>query len=136
MLSAFFHFDGNCREAVEFYASVFETAQPCFNTYGCMAAPDYPVPEEYADRIAFTFLLIEGDEVQFSDFPPGMTFVRGNSASLMVSSSDAQKLKKWFDKMKEGGTTGMELQKTSFSKCYGNLTDRFGVQWHFNLYQA
>ena len=33
-LELFFHFDGNCREAVEFYAKVFRTEVSNIMTYG------------------------------------------------------------------------------------------------------
>ncbi len=132
MVSAFLHFDGNCREAVEFYASVFGSPKPHFNTYGGMPAePGFPLPEEFADRVAFVFLAIEGSEVQFSDFPPGVSRTAGNDFDLMVSADSEEKIRRWFDRLKVGGEAGMEPQKTPFSGCYGNLRDRFGVMWHF-----
>lgn len=137
MISAFLHFDGNCREAVEFYASVFGVPKPRFNAYGDIPPdPDFPIPAEFADRIAFTFLVIEGSEVQFSDFPPGAVFIKGNDIDLMVTTDSEEKIRQWFDGLKTGGDVGMEPQKTFWSKCYATLTDKFDVQWHFNLYEG
>ena len=34
-----------------------------------------------------------------------------------------------FNQLKEGGIVGMELQETFWSKCYGSVTDKFGIQW-------
>ena len=41
-------------------------------------------------------------------------------------------MKSLFHKLKEGGTVGMELQETFWSKCYGSLTDKFGIGWQFS----
>jgi PhnB protein len=41
-------------------------------------------------------------------------------------------IKTLFNKLQEGGTIGMDLQETFWSKCYGSVTDKFGIQWQFN----
>jgi PhnB protein len=41
-------------------------------------------------------------------------------------------LKSWYEQLKDGGTVGMELQETSRSKLYGQVTDKFGIHWQFN----
>ncbi len=69
----------------------------------------------------------------FSDTFPGMTFVVGNNITLAFVSKDLDELKLAFNKLKEGGTVGVELQETSWSKCYGQITDQFGIEWQFNF---
>ena len=34
--------------------------------------------------------------------------------------------------MKEGSSVEMDLQETFWSKCYGSLTDKFGIIWQFS----
>jgi PhnB protein len=68
----------------------------------------------------------------FSDVFPGMPFVEGNNISLTIASKNLDEIKSLFHKLQEGGTIGMELQETFWSKCYGNLTDKFGIGWQFN----
>ena len=55
----------------------------------------------------------------FSDVFPGMPFIAGNNISLAIVNKDLDKLKSYFNKLKEGGTVDMELQETFWSKCYG-----------------
>ena len=43
-----------------------------------------------------------------------------------------KRLESAFDKLKEGGSVGMELQETFWSKCYGSLKDKFGIEWQFS----
>lgn len=91
------------------------------------------VPEEAKNLIMHSRLNIFGSNVMFSDVFPGMPFVIGNNISLAVVVDSMDALQSAFDKLKEGGKVGMELQETFWSKCYGKFTDKFGVQWQFNL---
>jgi PhnB protein len=41
-------------------------------------------------------------------------------------------IKQWFGRLKERGSITMELQETFWSKCYGSLTDKFGINWQLS----
>lgn len=133
-VEVYLNFKGNCREAVLFYAQVFETEEPHIMAFGdAPPNPEYPLPEEVKDWVMHARLSINGSTVMFSDVFPNMPFVEGNNISLSLLSSDEDKLRSWFDRLKEGGTVAMELQETFWSKCYGSLRDQFGIEWQFNL---
>lgn len=51
---------------------------------------------------------------------------------MVVVSNDIDKIKSQFNKMKEGGTVIMKLQETFWSKCYGKIKDKFGIEWQFS----
>nr|WP_246627913.1 VOC family protein [Paenibacillus oenotherae] len=128
------NFNGNCREAVLFYAEVFGTEEPKFMTFGdTPPSPEYPLPEEAKSLIMHTRLVISGSNVMFSDVFPGMPFTVGNNVSLALVMDNEDELKSAFSKLQVGGKIGMELQETFWSKCYGSLTDKYGVEWQFNL---
>lgn len=130
----YLNFNGNCREAVEFYAEVFGTEKPHIMTFGeSPPNPEYPLPEEAKDLVMHSRLTISGSNVMFSDTFPGMPFIQGNNISLAVVSKDEGEVKTFFNKLKEGGQVGLELQETFWSKCYGQVTDQFGIEWQLNL---
>lgn len=132
-VDVYLNFNGNCREAVEFYASVFGTEKPQIMAYGDVPPdPNYSMPEEAKNLVMHTRLNISGSNVMFSDTFPGMPFIPGNNISLTINSSDINEVKSSFNKLKEEGTVDMELQETFWSKCYGSLTDKFGIPWLFN----
>ncbi|MGG1617734.1 VOC family protein [Paenibacillus sp. NRS-1781] len=132
-IDVYLNFNGNCREAAEFYAEVFETDKPKIMTFGQTPPnPEYQLPEEAKDLVMHTRLDIDGSNVMFSDVFPGMPFVVGNNISLSFVNKDIDKIKLLFDKLKEGGEVGMELQETFWSKCYGSLKDKFGIEWQLN----
>ncbi|MCT4477653.1 VOC family protein [Peribacillus sp. NPDC101481] len=133
-VDAYLNFNGNCRQAVEFYAEVFGTELPNIMTFGeTPPNPDFTLPEEAKDLVMHTRLNINGSNIMFSDTFPGMPFVEGNNISLAYVSNDLDEIKSIFNKLSEGGTVGVELQETFWSKIYGQLTDKFGIKWQFNF---
>jgi len=133
-INAYVIFNGNCRQAVEFYAEVFQTSKPQIVTYG-EGSPDdaeFSLPEEFKSKVMHTELIIDGSTVMFSDAYPGKPFVAGNNISLTLGTTDLDVVKHAFSRLAEGGTITMELQETSWSKYYGMLTDKFGIEWQFN----
>ena len=133
-VQAYVNFNGNCREAVEFYAEVFGREKPQIMAYGDTPADEgFPLTEETKNLVMHTSLEIEGSTVMFSDVPPGMPFVAGNNISLVIISKDMDKIRSMFNKLKVDGTVGMDLQETFWSKYYGFATDKFGIGWQFNF---
>lgn len=132
-LDVYLNFNGDCREAVEFYAEVFGTEPPQIMTFGeTPPDPNFTLPEEAKNLVMHTRLKIEGCNVMFSDVFPGMPFVEGNNVSLSVGSKNIDDVKRYYYKLQEGGKVSMELQETFWSKCYGSLKDKFGIEWQFN----
>jgi PhnB protein len=132
-IDVYLNFNGNCREAVEFYAEIFGTEKPQIMTFGeAPQHPDYSLPEEAKDLVMHAKLTISGSNVMFSDTFPGQPFVNGNNISLALVSKNLNEIKNSFAKLKENGKVAMELQETFWSKCYGQVTDQFGVIWQFS----
>ncbi|WP_147534663.1 VOC family protein [Bacillus marasmi] len=132
-IEAYLNFAGNCREAVEFYADVFGTEPPQIMTFEeAPQDPNYPLPEEAKNLVMHANIIVSGSKLMFSDIFPGMPFQMGNNISLAVLSKDENELKSWFNKLKDDGKVNMELQETFWSKCYGSLTDKFGVEWQLS----
>jgi PhnB protein len=126
-------FNGNCREAVEFYAKVFKTEAPQIMTFGeSPQNPEYQLPEETKNLVMHARLTIDGSNVMFSDTFPGQPFVEGNNITLALVSKNMDDLKSWYEQLKDGGKVEMELQETFWSKLYGQVTDKFGIHWQLN----
>jgi PhnB protein len=132
-INVYINFNGSCREAVEFYAQVFGTEKPQIMTFGDTPPnPQFPLAEEVKKLVMHTRLDITGSTVMFSDVFPGSPFVAGNNISLSIVSKNIDEVKSLFNKLKDGGTIGMDIQETFWSKCYGSLTDKFGIEWQFS----
>jgi PhnB protein len=132
-INAYLNFQGNTREVVEYYAKVFGVESPQIMSFGDSPQnPDYPIAEEAKDLVLHARFTAFGSELMFSDVFPGMPFTQGNNITLAIGSTDVDQLKDVFHKLKEGGKVTMELQETFWSKCYGQLVDKFGIGWMFS----
>lgn len=134
-VNAYINFKGNCREALEFYTKVFRIEQPQIMTFGDMPSipgNQFTLPEKIENWVMHARLIIHGSVVMFSDVFPDMPLVAGNNISLTIVSANKEEIKILFNKLKEGGTVGMDLQETFWSKYYGFVTDKFGIGWQLN----
>lgn len=133
-LSAYINFNGNCKEALEFYAGVFETGSYDSMTWGQMpAGPEGPVPDHVKDLVMHAALTINGSTLMFSDAWPEMAVTFGDHISLAVFSRDEAAIRRYFEKMKVGGQVTTDLQPAFWTKLYGAVTDKFGILWQFGL---
>ncbi|MCL1853301.1 MAG: VOC family protein [Peptococcaceae bacterium] len=129
-LELFINFDGNCREAVDFYAKVFNSSVNNLMTYGdAPPDPDYTVPEADKNRIMYAGVPIGNIVVMFSDVPTGSEFVSGNNINPTISTENKDDVTQMFNDLKEGGEVLMELQQTFFSEWFGMVKDKYGVTW-------
>lgn len=127
-VNAYINFPGNCREAVTFYADVFETPLQTITTYG-EVDHGFPMPEAMKQQVMHTELQVLGSVIMLSDTPEIMPFTLGNNVTLVINSADAEQLQRFFARLSEGGTVTMPLQPTFWTKLYGQVIDRFGVGW-------
>ena len=130
----YFNFDGQSKEAAEFYAEVFQTEPPKIMLFGDMPAMGaIPMDEETKKRVTHGEVKLKDTVLMFSDTMPGMPFQVGNNITLMYGSKDIAEIRRIFDCLKEDGKVSMDLQETFFSKCYGSLVDKFGIVWQLNF---
>jgi len=128
----FINFDGDCRSAIEFYASVFGVDVPAqIMTYG--HAPGDGMAKADRDRILYASLPIFGCNVMFSDCPSGSEYVKGTNIALTLGTPDAEEIKRIFAALSDGGEVAMPLGKTFFSELYGMVTDKFSITWQLSL---
>jgi PhnB protein len=132
-INPYINFNGNCREAAEFYADAFGAEPPVIMTFGSSPQdPNHPIPPEAKDLVMHTQIMVQGTPIMCSDVFPGHPYSLGNNISLTVTSKNSEDIKDYYHKLKEGGTVHMELQKTFWSNCYANLTDKFGIGWQLS----
>lgn len=133
-INVYINFAGNCREAVEYYSQIFKTEKPQIMTFGeAPNDPSFHLPDEVKDLVMHTQLNIGGSNVMFSDTFPDYPFVVGNNISLAYMSNSESEVKAVFNALQEDGKVGMDLQETFWSKCYGIVVDKFGIEWQLSV---
>ena len=133
----FIYFNGNCREAVEFYADVFGLDKPQFMICGDVPGnPDFVGTGTDREKglIMYAGLKIKGSTVMFADAPNGRKVIMGDNVCLTVSCETIEETTEVFNKLKKGGKVHIDLQEVFFSKCLGSLTDTFGLKWFVVYY--
>lgn len=125
-LNPYLGFRGNCREAMEFYASVFG-GTPEFMTFGQMGEEG-----DLKDQVMHSSLETDAGYTLFaSDTPPGMEM--GGNGQISVSGDDSDALRGYWDKLSEGAEIGQPLERQMWGDDYGHLTDKYGVLWMVNI---
>jgi PhnB protein len=130
-LNPYFSFRGEAREALAFYQSVFggnvETT-----TFGDM--PGEMQHEVNPDHLMHGSLS-GGDNgiiLMAADTPPSMNAPAPTTA-ISLSGDDEAALRGFFDKLSDGATEVMPLNKAPWGDTFGMLTDKFGVPWMVNI---
>ena len=129
-LSPYLNFDGDAREAVEFYGRVFGTT-PDISTYDSVGPVDDPA---LAAKVLHAQLTIEGvGTLMASDVPPGTTLTDRASVALSGETGDRERLRAWFAALSEGAQELTAMETAPWGDEFGMLRDRFGVGWLVNV---
>ena len=129
----YLNFDGNCREVLDFYKSVFGGEYMIMQTFGD-GPDDMGIAESDKDKIMHATLVVGDGVIMGSDVPAGFgpPHVAGNNFSLTYPTQSKEETDELFAKMSEGGTVTMPVQEMFWGAYFGSCTDKFGINWQFN----
>lgn len=128
-LNPYLTFNGDARQAMEFYASVFG-GELSLSTFGDLGATDPP------DANLVMHAMLETDAgytIMASDVPSQMEYQPMAGASVSLSGDDGDRLRGYWQRLSEGGSVTMALQKQAWGDEFGMCVDRFGVPWMVNI---
>ena len=128
-ITAYLNFNGNCREAMEFYAKCL--GAELFTMPFAEAKMD--VPKEARNRLMHARLTKGRTMLMASDTLPAMEFKPGNNFSVSLECDSAAEADKLFSALGEKGKVTMPLQETFWAARFGMLRDRFGIHWMLNV---
>lgn len=132
-MTPYLSFGDNAREAMEFYKNVFGGKLGFLTFAEGMGEKD---PEQ-GRKIMHSSLFVErGIHLMGSDSAPGCDPTPNGTTALSSDGSsdqDAAALHGWWDKLAESATITMPLEQAPWGDSFGQLTDRFGVEWMFNI---
>lgn len=132
-LDAYIFFKGNCREAMEFYESVFG------GDLNLMTLGDMPADmqtDEYKDRkdeIMNAVLKTDHFTLRASDSKAASPETK--KVELCLTGDDEATMRQWFDGLGQDDSVKMKLQKMFWGDIFGTITDKFGVDWMMNITQ-
>jgi PhnB protein len=125
--SAYLNFNGNCREALEFYAKAAGGEIIAMQTFG-EAPGDFPVPDDFKKQIIHGRIKFGNTLLMGSDSPPERhSKPAGFGISLAVDTPE--EAERAFANLSDGATIDMPMGETFFANRFGMLKDRYGVMW-------
>jgi PhnB protein len=128
-LNPYLSFDGDARQALEFYKEVFGGTLKV-NSYGEFGEQDAPE----TDKIMHGMLETPGGfTLMGADNPPGMEYTPGNTFSVSLSGDDETELRGYWEKLSAGGSVSVPLEEQMWGDVFGMCIDRFGIPWMVNI---
>lgn len=132
-LNPYLGFRDNAREAMTFYQTVFG-GELNMSTFA-----DFHASEDPAEQDKIMHAMLSGDKglvLMGADTPNSMDYTPGNTFSVSLSGADESELRGYWDKLADGGTVTVPLEKAPWGDIFGMCKDRFGVDWLVNIAPA
>ncbi|MDR1531768.1 MAG: VOC family protein [Clostridiales bacterium] len=129
MVTPYLTFNGNCKDALDFYRAVFNCDEPKILPYGdYMPEGSKTPPELLRDWIMHGEMLICSTNVWFADeaVPPTV----GDNIKLSAITPTGKEARAIFEALREGGSVTLPPTATFYSVFHAAVTDKFGVNWN------
>ncbi len=128
-LNPYLNFRDGTRDVMEFYSSVFggELTVSTFAESGGMG-----LDESEQQKVMHSQLVTgNGMTLMAADVPSSMAVSTNGTVSL--SGDDEATLRGYWDRLVDGVTATVPLEKAPWGDTFGMCTDRFGVDWMVNI---
>ncbi|MDR1247573.1 MAG: VOC family protein [Clostridiales Family XIII bacterium] len=129
MITPYLTFNGNCRDALDFYRAVFPCGEPKILPYGdYMPEGSRTPPELLRTWVMHGEMAVCGTNVWFADeaAPPAI----GDSVKLSVTVPTGKEASAIYASLCEGGRVTLPPTGTFYSVFHAAVTDKFGVNWN------
>ena len=135
MITPYLTFNGNCKEALAFYRSVFPCGEPSVLPYGDYMPEGSPTPPELLRSwVMHAEMTVCGTNVWFADSAQSP----GNSGLITLSAivPTGREALARYDALCAGGTVTLPPTVTFYSVFHAVVRDRFGVPWQIVAEEA
>ena len=124
-MNTYVNFAGTCAQALRFYEQHLGGKIGMLMTHG--EAPDQRnVKPEWKNLVLHARISLGGTELMAADVPTAQPM---RSAYLSLSVDTDAEAERIFAALSDGGEVFMPMQETFFASRFGQLRDRFGINW-------
>jgi PhnB protein len=126
------NFNGNAEEAFTFYKSVFGGEFTKIIRFKDIASPEFPVPDEEAEKIMRIALPIgAGNVLMGNDVPSIMGTVneQENRSKILVSVESKEEADAIFTGLSAGGQVEGPMGEGPWGTYFGMFRDKYGIEW-------
>ncbi|GHU95203.1 VOC family protein [Clostridia bacterium] len=129
MITPYLVFNGECKDALDFYRVVFKSDEPKVLPYGdYMPEGSKTPPELLRTWVMHAEMMICGTNVWFAD--EAIPVVKGDSIKLSATVSSGKEATAVFDALCVGGEVTLPPTETFYSVFHAAVTDKFDVNWN------
>ena len=128
-INAYLNFNGQCREAMTFYQECLGGELTLQRVAESPMAAQLPSIE--GANIMHS-ILTRGELVLLASDMIGNRLEKGNTITLCLKCSSHEEINTCFDKLAVGGKIKMPLHQSFWGATYGELTDKYGMNWMFH----
>jgi PhnB protein len=131
-ISPHIHFNGNAKEAFEFYRSVFGGQFSRLMRFKDLSNADFSFPDDELQKIMLIRLPILGAGVlSGSDVPNflGRVNEAENRSKITITSDSKEEAEAIFNGLSAGGIVEMPLDTGPWGTHLGGFRDKYGIEW-------
>jgi len=130
-INPYINFNGNAQEAFNFYKSVFGGEFKTIVRFKDIESPEFPVPENEANKIMRIVLPIGGNTLIANDVPESMGPVNENEnrSKIAISAETKEEADRIFEGLSEGGAVEMAMAESPWGTYFAMLRDKYGIEW-------
>lgn len=112
------------------------TAEQAMTLYADILGADLEIVPTPDGAVMHAELRVDGRPVLLaSDTFPGEDHIAGTDTPLALTGAAdrTEEIRGYWDRLAEGAEILLPLEKAPWGAVYGQLTDRFGTRWMFNI---
>jgi PhnB protein len=129
-LVPYLFFNGNCKEAMEFYHGIFGGE---ITMQFMSEVPDDSAKMPGSKDSDVMHASISGGEVALMASDSTMASEKAAKVELSINGDDEAAMRAIFEKLSEDGEVRQALEKQFWGDTFGSLRDKFGVDWMMNI---
>lgn len=124
-MTTYLNFAGNCAEAFRYYETHLGAKTGFLMTHGQMPGASTVAPE-WKDAVLHARISMGGTELLAADIPNAQPMRSAYLTLNLESDAEAERI---FAALSDGGEVLMAIQETFFASRFGQVRDRFGINW-------
>jgi PhnB protein len=127
---SYIFFQGNCKEAMEFYKNIFG------GELTLLPYTDEMMSGEDSMKGKVMHAALMGGDVELMGSDTQQASAKAAKVSISLMGENEEKLRTIFDKLSEDVEVQYPLKKEFWGDTFGSLTDKYGVDWMVNISAA
>ena len=131
LLNPYLTFNGNCREAMNFYKECLG-GELIFQTIGESPLADN-MPTKMKECILHSALKNDELLLMATDCVTEAGLIKGNAVSIAINCTSEKEIRSYYKKLSAGGDATHPLENTFWGALFGTLTDKYGNHWLLNF---